>query len=67
MQDVADRGLRTQKWVTDVEGTYMRLDIPLIMPHLLDQLEDRKLGMQLWHAQTHKHVSALCYFQCLPH
>ena len=39
-----DRGLRDQHWLTDVEGTYMRLDIPLIVPQLLKQLEDRKLG-----------------------
>jgi len=36
--------LRDQKWYDDVEGTYMRLDITLIMPHLLNQLEERKQG-----------------------
>ncbi len=44
LQNVVDRGLRDQKWYDDVEGTYMRLDIPLIMPHLLNQLEERKQG-----------------------
>ncbi len=44
LQNVVDRGLRDQKWYDDVEGTYMRLDIPLIMPHLLKQLEERKQG-----------------------
>ncbi len=44
LQNVVDQGLRDQKWYEAVEGTYMRLDIPLIMPHLLKQLEERKQG-----------------------
>jgi hypothetical protein len=44
LQNVVDRGLRDQKWYEAVDGTYMRLDIPLIMPHLLKQLEERKQG-----------------------
>lgn len=48
LQDVVNRGLRDQKWYEDVEGTYMRLDIPLIMPHLLKQLEERKQGEFSW-------------------
>ena len=44
MQRVVDKGVREQKWLQDVEGTYMRLDIPHIMPHLLNQLEERKQG-----------------------
>ena len=46
MQRLADRGIKEEKWVRDVEGVYMRLDIPLIMPHLLKQLEDRKQGKE---------------------
>lgn len=45
LQRVVDKGVRDQKWVQDVEGTYMRLDIPHIMPHLLNQLEERKQGL----------------------
>ncbi len=48
LQNVVDRGLRDQKWYDDVEGTYMRLDITLIMPHLLNQLEERKQGECSW-------------------
>ncbi|KAL3162680.1 hypothetical protein ABBQ38_008725 [Trebouxia sp. C0009 RCD-2024] len=44
LQRVVDKGLRDSKWIRDVEGTYMRLDIPVIMPHLLKQLEERKPG-----------------------
>lgn len=44
LQNVVDQGLRDQKWYEAVDGTYMRLDIPLIMPHLLKQLEERKQG-----------------------
>ena len=46
LQRVVNKGVRDQQWFTDVEGTYMRLDIPLIVPQLLKQLEDRKLGKQ---------------------
>ena len=58
VQAVADRGLRDAKWVEDVEGTYMRLDIPLIMPHLLEQLEERQLGEQLMTDSVHMSQSA---------
>ena len=58
VQAVADRGLRDAKWVEDVEGTYMRLDIPLIMPHLLDQLEERQLGEQSLTDNVHMSQSA---------
>lgn len=47
MQRVVEKGARDAKWLKDVEGTYMRLDIPHIMPHLLEQLEERKQGQPL--------------------
>ena len=47
MQRIVDKGLRDDKWHRDVEGTYMRLDIPQIMPHLLSQLEERRQGWSL--------------------
>lgn len=47
MQRVVDKGVRDAKWLQDVEGTYMRLDIPRIVPHLLEQLEERKEGQLL--------------------
>ena len=47
MQRVVDKGVRDSKWLQDVEGTYMRLDIPIIMPHLLKQLEEHKPGRLL--------------------
>lgn len=59
LQDVVNRGLRDQKWYEDVDGTYMRLDIPLIMPHLLKQLEDRKQGEHLLLTAIHLHCDAL--------
>ena len=52
MQRVVDKGTRDTKWIKTGEGTYMRLDIPHIMPHLLKQLEERKKG-QLLHKKTH--------------
>lgn len=52
VQRVVDKGVRDAKWIKAVEGTYMRLDIPHIMPHLMKQLEERKKG-QLLHKSTH--------------
>ena len=65
---MVDRGLRSQKWFDDVEGTYMRLDIPHIMPHLLAQLEDRKLGEQLllhMHSNCCIKLTCVCMFMLL--
>ena len=55
MQRVVDKGVRDAKWLRDVEGTYMRLDIPHIMPHLLKQLEERKQGKLL------REMGLLCF------
>lgn len=44
-QAVADKGLREPDWPLEMEGIYMRLDIPKIVPHLMKQLEDHKPGM----------------------
>ena len=54
MQRVVDKGVRDVNWLKNVEGTYMRLDIPHIMPHLLQQLEERKQGQLL-------HICLSCF------
>lgn len=42
VQAVADAGLRSRDWPEEVEGTYLRMDIPAIVPHLLQQLEHHR-------------------------
>ena len=44
MQNVANLGLRAPDWPETVEGTYLRIDIPLIVPVLLDWLESQQTG-----------------------
>ena len=45
MQAVANAGLRAADWPEEVEGTYLRMDIPGIVPRLLQQLEQHKPGL----------------------
>lgn len=47
MQDVANLGLRAPDWPESVEGTYLRIDIPLIVPVLLKWLEGQETGKLL--------------------
>ena len=44
MQEVPKLGLRPPDWPEFVEGTYLRIDIPLIVPFLLDWLEGQQTG-----------------------
>ncbi len=37
-------GLRAADWPEEVEGTYLRMDVPHIVPHLLNWLEGQKPG-----------------------
>ena len=45
MQAVAQAGLRDPGWPEEVEGTYLRMDIPGIVPHLLQQLDQHRPGL----------------------
>ena len=45
LQAVAALGLRAADWPEEVEGTYMRMDVPHIVPDLLTWLEGQKPGM----------------------
>lgn len=58
MQAVADKGLRDKDWPLEMEGIYMRLDIPLIVPHLMRQLEDHIPGVTTIQSHIHMHVQA---------
>ena len=42
MQAAADAGLRKPHWPAQVEGTYLRMDIPAILPRLLQQLNQHR-------------------------
>lgn len=42
MQRLVDNNVRDPQWLRNVEGTYMRLDIPYIMPKVLKQLQSSK-------------------------
>ena len=44
MQAVVEAGLRGADWPEEVEGTYLRMDVPHIVPHLLSWLEQQKPG-----------------------
>lgn len=44
LQAVAKTGLRPAEWPEEVEGTYLRMDVPHIVPHLLKWLEGQKPG-----------------------
>ena len=39
-----DVGLRAPDWPEEVEGTYLRMDVPLIVPALLQWLEGQQAG-----------------------
>ncbi|KAL0017739.1 hypothetical protein WJX77_009495 [Trebouxia sp. C0004] len=45
LQAVAEAGLRGADWPEEVEGTYLRMDVPHIVPHLLSWLEQQKPGV----------------------
>lgn len=45
LQAVAALGLRAADWPEEVEGTYMRMDVPHIVPNLLTWLEGQKPGV----------------------
>lgn len=47
MQEVANLGLRAPDWPETVEGTYLRIDIPLIVPVLSNWLEGQQTGRLL--------------------
>lgn len=49
VQRVADMGVKDQQWVVGAEGPLMRLDIPLLVPHLLQLLKTRKRGKLVAH------------------
>ncbi len=44
MQAVVEAGLRGADWPEEVEGTYLRMDVPHVVPHLLSWLEQQKPG-----------------------
>lgn len=44
MQALAEAGLRGADWPEEVEGTYLRMDVPHVVPHLLSWLEQQKPG-----------------------
>lgn len=45
VQRVADIGVKDQQWVVEAEGPHLRLDIPVLMPHVLKKVKKaRKLG-----------------------
>ena len=45
MQAAAEAGSRAPDWPGQVEGTYLRMDIPGIVPHLLQQLDQHRPGL----------------------
>lgn len=46
LQAVQDKGMKPDDWpIFDLEGVYMRLDIPKVVPHLMKQLDIYKSGM----------------------
>ena len=47
MQGIANLGLQAPKWPESVEGTYLRIDIPLIVPLLLKWMEGQQTGKAL--------------------
>ena len=44
VQAAVDLGLRASDWPEEVEGTYLRMDVPLIVPALLQWLEGQQAG-----------------------
>ena len=38
-------GLRPPEWPQEVEGTFLRMDVPHIVPHLLTWLESQRPGV----------------------
>lgn len=60
LQAVKDQGLKEPDWPNfDLEGVYMRLDIPRIFPRLMKQLEYHKPGIVLWYLLQFKTVCLL--------
>ena len=68
MQDVTKVGLRPPDWPETVEGTYLRIDIPVIVPVLLRWLERRHPGELPGHylVVNNLSVTAQPNIPCLP-
>ena len=59
VQSVVDRGIQKEEWIKNLNGPYMRFDVPLIVPHLLQQLEERNPG-ELQHIDSGLPAAAYC-------